>query len=137
MRAEGQIHKRILLENLLAHPRLLHHAAANADHQFRARLFKFFEPNHIAKRAALGIIANTTGIEDNEIRFFSRGGGRHAHLSQHAFQRFAVMRVHLAAVCHHTIGARSVLQCGKFRHPFLLLCNFLLREFDSLRSFHV
>ena len=42
MRAESQIDERILLQNLFAHTRLLHHAAANADHQFRARLFKFF-----------------------------------------------------------------------------------------------
>ena len=136
MRAEGQIHKRILLENLFAHPRLLHHAAANADHQLRTCLFQFLEPDHVAQRAPLRIVADAAGVEDDKIRLFSVGGGRHPHLSQHAFQLFTVVRVHLAAVGHHTIGVRAIFQRGECRHPFLLLCNLLFRELDSLRSFH-
>ena len=43
----------------------------------------------LPKRAALGVIAHTTGVEDHEIRLFSRlAAGVMPISSQHAFQAF-------------------------------------------------
>ena len=76
--------------------------------ELRERIWNVFYKEEYDYYDTVDYTSYTTGIEDNEIRFFSRGGGRHAHLSQHAFQRFAVMRVHLAAIGHNVVALRGI-----------------------------
>ena len=136
MRTESQINKRILSENLLAHSGLLHHTAADGNHQLRMCFFQLFQPYNITQRTPLSVIAYTTCVEYHKISLFAAFRRRHPHLRQHAFKRFAVMRIHLASVCNHTIGVRAILQCCEFPHPFFLLSNLFFRKFNSLSSFH-
>ena len=107
-RAKRQIHKAVLLQNLLRHAGLLNHAAAHANHQARILLAYFLEPRHVAQGAALGVVAHAAGVKQHKIRRFAVGGFLHAHVAQHSGKDFAVMRVHLAAIGHNVVALRGI-----------------------------
>ena len=108
VRAKRHIYKRILPENPLAHPRLLHHAATDGHHHLRPRFLELLEPHDVSKRAPLGIVPYTAGVEDHKIRGFAALCLCHAHFKQHAFEFLAVVRIHLATIRHHEICAGTV-----------------------------
>ena len=107
-RAKRQIHKAVLLQNLLRHAGLLNHAAAHANHQARILLAYFLEPRHVAQGAALGVVAHAAGVKQHKIRRFAVGGFLHAHVAQHSGEDFAVVRVHLAAIGHNVVALRGI-----------------------------
>ena len=134
--AEGQIHKAVLLQDLLRHARLLNHAPAHGDHQPRIALAHLLEPGHIAKRPAFGIVTHTAGVENDKIRLLPVGSLLHAHLPQHARQLLAVMGVHLAAIGHHMIAAGPLGQLTHLRHKAALAKHLLRGDNDRLAFSH-
>ena len=102
--AKGQVDELILLQDLLGHAGLLDHAAAHGNDQIGVALAHFLQPGHIAKSAALGIVADAAGVEDHKIRVLAVRCFVHAHVPQHSRQDLAVVGVHLAAVGHHIVA---------------------------------
>ena len=106
--AEGQIDEAILLEDLLRHAGLLHHAAAYADQKPGLFLLQFLQPRHVAQRTAFGVVPDAAGVEQHQIGFGAVFGFGHAHFFQKSRQLFAVVGVHLTAVGHDKIALRPV-----------------------------
>jgi len=106
--AESQIDKAILLEDLLRHAGLLHHAAAYADQKPGLFLLQFLQPRHVAQRPALGVVPDAAGVEQHQIGLGAVFGLGHAHFFQKSRQLFAVVGVHLTAVGHDKIAFRPV-----------------------------
>ena len=121
--AKSQINEAVLLQNLLCHFGLLHHAAADSDDQMGLFFFQFLEPRHVAQGAPLGIIAHTAGVEDDKVRVAAVIRFCHAHLGKHARQLFAVMGIHLAAIGNDMIAARPPGMSSHRLHGRSLLCQ--------------
>ena len=98
MRTESQIHKRILLENLLAHPRLLHHAAAHAYRKiFSLFCLSAFQLSQSSEETLVSIFSYAASVENHDVCVFSFRSRHISFFNQHSCQCFRIMLVHLAA----------------------------------------
>ena len=121
MGAEGQVDKAVLLQNLLRHAGLLHHAAAYADQKPGLFLLQFLQPRHVAQRTAFGVVPDAAGVEQHQIGFGAVFGFGHAHFFQKSRQLFAVVGVHLTAVGHDEVAFRPFFHFPERADGFQLL----------------
>ena len=70
MRTEHDIDKRKLPFDILGFARLLRHTPAHGDQKRRFAFFELFQRPDIPEGVIFGVLADTAGIKDDNIRFF-------------------------------------------------------------------
>ena len=97
LRTEHHIHVRRTFDNGLAF--LAGNAAADPDQQIRVFLLQGTRPSQIGEHLLLRLLANGTGIEQNDVGLFRLVGLHHAFAgAQHVRHLVRVVLVHLAAI---------------------------------------
>ena len=101
MGAEDEIDDRIGFLELFGHMGLLHHASADRDDLPRPGLLRVVEGADVPEHAHLGMLADRTGVDHDDVglKFVLRKAA--AHLPQVPAQLFAVRLVLLTAVGVH------------------------------------
>jgi len=106
VRAKNEIDERVFAPEGAGRVVLLHHAAADGDDHFRARLFQGPEGPHQRVDLALGMFAHATGIDQEYVGLLRALGAGKAGLRQETRQVLGVVLVHLAAVGLQEIARR-------------------------------
>ena len=101
MRAEHDVDERERRADALRHVRLLHHAAADGDEHRGIAALDVFQRADVAVDTVLSVLADRTGIEEDEIRLVFVVGKGKTHFSEHTLDFFAVRHVLLTAVGAH------------------------------------
>ena len=96
IRADHQIHEFLLFEQRLFQP--FRHASEYTHHQFRPVLLRFFELAQTGAHALLGVLADGTGIQEDQIRLFFIPRGRESRFVEDACHNLRIAEVHLAAI---------------------------------------
>ena len=113
-RAEGYVHVRVFVLDILAAVLLRHHAAANRNQQRGLLCLEMLILPHDRERLLLGVLANGAGVDRDQVGVCGIGAKLVAHVLRHARQLFAVRLVLLAAKGQHkAFGRMSKL----FRKP--------------------
>ena len=113
---------------------LLHHAAAQADEQFRPGFFQVGQLPHVAEHLYFRVFPDSAGIIKNEVGVGGGFGEAESHFRQHAHELFPVGSVLLAAVAVDQGQQRMVLpealpqQLRAFPGEFLLFYKLLRRQ---------
>ncbi|MNE80131.1 hypothetical protein D3C80_1766740 [compost metagenome] len=95
---EDHIHETVFGHDPVNYTFLLRHTAADTQQQARLLQLQRFEMAQLPEYFILGILADGTGIQQNDIRIVPVFHGQIAHLLQHTLHRLGVMLIHLAAV---------------------------------------
>ena len=111
---EHQVHIRITLAQLFHDMRLLRHAAADTDDQFRVLFLQFFQRADIAEHPLLCMFPHRAGVEQDQVGVLQRIAQPETHVLQNAADLLTVVDILLAAVAAH-IGHRRRLVISRQR----------------------
>ncbi len=115
----------VALVELFGEAFLLGHAAAHAHQQLGLFLLDFLGEDDVAHGAALGVVADAAGVEEDEVGLLLFFFHRHAHAAQDAAQGLAVVGVHLAAVGDDVVDLGAVGAAFDLPGDALLAQDFL------------
>ena len=126
-RAEGQVHVRILVLDILAAVLLRHHTAADRNDQRGLFGFEVLILPHDGKCLLLGVLANGAGVDRDQIGICGVGAKLVAHVLRHTRKLFAVRLVLLAAKGQHKAPGRMPQSLCKLSRKaaqlfYILLC---------------
>ncbi len=96
VRTDHQIHEFLLLEQGLFQP--FRHASEYTHHQFWAMLLRFLELPQAGAHAMFGVLADGTGIQEDQIRLFFIPRGRESRFVEDACHNLRIAEVHLATI---------------------------------------
>ena len=91
-----EIKMRKLVQQFIS--KTLRHAAERSDNEIGILRLEFFHIADLALRLAFRLLANTAGIEQQDVGFLLDIDHRMTGFDQHSGQRFGVALVHLATV---------------------------------------
>ena len=115
-RAEGQIHVRIFVLDILAAVLLRHHAAANGNDQRGLFSLEMLILPHDGQSLLLGVLTDGTGVDRDQIGVRRVVTKLIAHILGHTRKLFAVGHVLLAAKGQHkALGRSARLGCKRGR----------------------
>ena len=114
-RAEGDVHERVLLEDLL--PLRLRVTPAHRDHEIGLVPLASRRVAEMCGETRVRLLAHRAGVEDHHVGGVFRGRLTEAKRLEHAFDPLGIVRVHLAPERRDVIPAHGS-ECSP-HHPTL------------------
>ena len=115
--AEDDVHIRIAFFDELGHAALLRHAPNDRDDESGVFLLLPFHYADVAEGAALRVVPDAAGVENDDVRALLLAAGHSAHAFEEPRDLFGLVHVHLTAVCDDLILHLAFILCRRRRLP--------------------
>ena len=137
--AENKTDERKALVDAVCDMLLFHHAAAERDKYLRVSALEVFKRADVAENPVLGVLTDSTGIKEYEVRVVRLVDKAKARSCEHTLDFFTVRNILLTAVCtdkreRFFASLANLHNFGDQRHIFLLFFRQFIRHDNIIRQ---